>query len=59
MIPRRSPASIARSERRMTRGQVEIEARIDLHGTGIERSRERLLQFPDVIARAKASAWCW
>ena len=34
-----------RSERRMTRGQVEIESRIDLHGTGIERSRERLLNF--------------
>jgi DNA-nicking Smr family endonuclease len=33
------------SERRMTRGQVEIESRIDLHGTGIERSRERLLNF--------------
>jgi DNA-nicking Smr family endonuclease len=34
-----------RSERRMTRGNVDIEARIDLHGTGIERSRERLLHF--------------
>jgi len=34
-----------RSERRMMRGQVEIEARIDLHGTGIERSHERLLNF--------------
>ncbi len=34
-----------RSERRMTRGLVEIDARIDLHGTGIERSRERLLNF--------------
>jgi DNA-nicking Smr family endonuclease len=34
-----------RSERRMTRGQVEIEGRIDLHGTGIERSHERLLNF--------------
>lgn len=34
-----------KSERRMTRGQVEIEGRIDLHGTGIERSRERLLNF--------------
>ena len=29
----------------MTRGQVEIEARIDLHGTGIERSHDRLLSF--------------
>jgi DNA-nicking Smr family endonuclease len=34
-----------KSERRMTRGKVEIEDRIDLHGTGIERSRERLLNF--------------
>jgi DNA-nicking Smr family endonuclease len=34
-----------KSERRMTRGKVEIEGRIDLHGTGIERSRERLLNF--------------
>jgi DNA-nicking Smr family endonuclease len=34
-----------KSERRMTRGQVQIEGRIDLHGTGIERSRERLLNF--------------
>jgi len=34
-----------RSERRMMRGKVEIEARIDLHGTGIERSHERLLNF--------------
>jgi DNA-nicking Smr family endonuclease len=34
-----------RSQRRMTRGQVEIEARIDLHGTGIERARGRLLNF--------------
>lgn len=34
-----------RQERRMTRGQVEIEARIDLHGTGIERSHDRLLNF--------------
>ncbi|QIG48214.1 DNA mismatch repair protein MutS [Nordella sp. HKS 07] len=34
-----------RQERRMTRGQVEIEARIDLHGTGIERSHDRLLHF--------------
>jgi len=34
-----------KSARRMTRGQVEIEARIDLHGTGIEQSRGRLLRF--------------
>jgi DNA-nicking Smr family endonuclease len=29
----------------MSRGQVEIEGRLDLHGTGIEDSRWRLLQF--------------
>jgi DNA-nicking Smr family endonuclease len=40
-----------RSERRMMRGQVEIEARIDLHGTGIEPSHERLLKF---LANARA-----
>jgi DNA-nicking Smr family endonuclease len=40
-----------RSGRRMMRGQVEIEARIDLHGTGIERSHERLLNF---LANARA-----
>jgi DNA-nicking Smr family endonuclease len=34
-----------RSERRMTRGQVEIAARLDLHGTGVEQSRLRLLEF--------------
>jgi DNA-nicking Smr family endonuclease len=34
-----------RSERQMTRGKVEIESRIDLHGTGIERARERLHSF--------------
>ena len=34
-----------RSERRMTRGHVEIDGRIDLHGTGIEQSRVRLYQF--------------
>jgi DNA-nicking Smr family endonuclease len=47
--PRHDPPPLTgldrRSERRMTRGQVEIEGRIDLHGTGIERSRERLLKF--------------
>jgi len=47
--PRHDPPALTgldrRSERRMTRGQVEIEGRIDLHGTGIERSRERLLSF--------------
>jgi DNA-nicking Smr family endonuclease len=40
-----------RSERRMTRGQVEIEGRIDLHGTGIEQARMRLLDF---LARSRA-----
>ncbi|HTN95756.1 MAG TPA: Smr/MutS family protein [Nordella sp.] len=47
--PRHDPPLITgldrRQERRMMRGQVEIEARIDLHGTGIERSHERLLNF--------------
>ncbi|MGE0238638.1 MAG: Smr/MutS family protein [Parvibaculaceae bacterium] len=47
--PRHDPPPLTgldrKSERRMTRGQVEIESRIDLHGTGIERSRERLLNF--------------
>jgi DNA-nicking Smr family endonuclease len=47
--PRHDPPPLTgldrKSERRMTRGQVEIEGRIDLHGTGIERSRERLLNF--------------
>ena len=47
--PRHDPPALTgldrKSERRMTRGKVEIEGRIDLHGTGIERSRERLLNF--------------
>jgi len=47
--PRREPPALTgldrRSERRMTRGQVEIDGRIDLHGTGIEQSRVRLLLF--------------
>lgn len=47
--PRHDPPPLTgldrKSERRMTRGKVEIESRIDLHGTGIERSRERLLSF--------------
>ena len=34
-----------RSERRMSRGQVDIEGRLDLHGTGLEEARWRLLQF--------------
>jgi DNA-nicking Smr family endonuclease len=48
-VTRQGPPPITgldrRQERRMTRGQVEIEARIDLHGTGIERSHDRLLNF--------------
>jgi DNA-nicking Smr family endonuclease len=47
--PRHDPPPLTgldrKSERLMTRGKVEIESRIDLHGTGIERSRERLLNF--------------
>jgi len=47
--PRREPPPLTgldrRSERRLSRGQVEIEGRLDLHGTGIEESRWRLLQF--------------
>lgn len=34
-----------RTAQRFTRGQVEIERRLDLHGTGIEMARVRLLQF--------------
>jgi DNA-nicking Smr family endonuclease len=34
-----------KSARQMTRGKVEIDSRIDLHGTGIERARERLHSF--------------
>jgi DNA-nicking Smr family endonuclease len=34
-----------RTAQKLTRGQVEIERRLDLHGTGIEMSRVRLLQF--------------
>ena len=34
-----------RTTQRFTRGQVEIEKRLDLHGTGIEMARVRLLQF--------------
>lgn len=33
------------SERRMTRGKVEIDARIDLHGFGLEEARMRLHAF--------------
>ncbi len=34
-----------RTTQRLTRGQVEIERRLDLHGTGIEMARVRLYQF--------------
>lgn len=34
-----------RTAQRMTRGQIDIEGRLDLHGTGIETARVRLLQF--------------
>ncbi len=34
-----------RTRQRMMRGQVEIEARLDLHGYGLEAAHERLRQF--------------
>jgi DNA-nicking Smr family endonuclease len=34
-----------RTGQRLTRGQVDIDARIDLHGTGVELARHRLLGF--------------
>lgn len=34
-----------RTERRLARGTVEIDARIDLHGTGLEMARVRLRHF--------------
>jgi DNA-nicking Smr family endonuclease len=34
-----------RTTQKLTRGQVEIDRRLDLHGTGIEMARVRLLQF--------------
>jgi DNA-nicking Smr family endonuclease len=34
-----------RTTQRLTRGQVEIERRLDLHGTGIEMARVNLLGF--------------
>jgi DNA-nicking Smr family endonuclease len=34
-----------RTGQKMTRGKVEIESRIDLHGTGVEEARHRLLGF--------------
>ncbi len=47
--PPKSPPPLAAFDRRtsqkLTRGNVEIEARIDLHGTGIEMARVRLHRF--------------
>ena len=34
-----------RTAQKLMRGNVEIEARLDLHGTGVEVARVRLLQF--------------
>ncbi|MBC8038036.1 MAG: Smr/MutS family protein [Rhizobiales bacterium] len=34
-----------RTTQKMTRGNVEIERRLDLHGTGVELARVQLLQF--------------
>jgi DNA-nicking Smr family endonuclease len=34
-----------RTAQKLTRGNVEIEKRFDLHGTGVEMARVRLLQF--------------
>lgn len=34
-----------RTSQRLMRGQAEIEARLDLHGTGIEMARHRLIGF--------------
>lgn len=34
-----------RTTQRLTRGQVEIERRFDLHGTGVEMARVNLLRF--------------
>ena len=47
--PNRLPPQITGLDRRttqkLTRGQVEIERRLDLHGTGIEMARVNLLGF--------------
>ena len=40
-----------RTEQRLMRGKVEIDARIDLHGTGLESARMQLLGF---LHRARA-----
>ncbi len=42
-----------RTTQKLTRGNVEIESRFDLHGTGVEVARGRLLQF---LRRAHAEA---
>lgn len=34
-----------RTTQRLTRGQVEIDLKLDLHGSGIEMARMRLMQF--------------
>ena len=48
-VHRKSPPQITgldrRTAQRLTRGNVEIERRLDLHGTGIEMARVRLQQF--------------
>ena len=51
-VPRPSPAHPPpitgidrRTAQKMTRGNVEIERRIDLHGVGVELARGQLLQF--------------
>jgi DNA-nicking Smr family endonuclease len=40
-----------RTEQRMTRGKVEIDSRIDLHGTSVSEARERLRSFLDRVRR--------
>jgi DNA-nicking Smr family endonuclease len=41
-----------RTEQRLQRGQADIDARLDLHGIGVETARVRLLDF---VSRARAS----
>lgn len=47
--PAALPPALAAFDRRtaqkLTRGKAEIESRIDLHGTGLEEARVRLLRF--------------
>lgn len=47
--PRKPPPQITgldrRTTQRLTRGQVDIERRLDLHGTGIDMARVHLLGF--------------